>query len=350
MLSSKIKEVKKHPYKLFTFTLIFAAVGTLLLFRSLASPTNPPGDLNNDNTTNVFDLSILLTNWNQANRTPAQGDLNNDTITDIFDLSILLTNWGRTGSGDGSPEPNGPGGLWTLKFRDEFSGSSLDLSKWRPNWLAGTDTALTPPINSLESGCYDPAQVSVGGGFLTLSAVAVTPGSRPGCVVRGGTNASYASGIVTSRHDYTFTYGYFEARIWLPPGSGLGQNWAAFWADGTGTWPTTGEIDVMEVLSNHIPCWHFHYQDSNNTHQGPGGCPTLAQLGSNYSGWHVFGAEWEAESIKYYYDGQQVGQVTTGVTSAPMFLIANYAVSASGTPPIIVPQHMLVDYIRHWQR
>jgi beta-glucanase (GH16 family) len=248
------------------------------------------------------------------------------------------------------PQPLGPTGSWSLRFNDEFNGSTLDLSKWRPNWLAGTDTALTPPINSLESGCYDPAQVSVGGGNLTLAAVAVTPGSRPGCVVRGGANASYASGIITSRHDYTFTYGYIESRIWLPPGNGLGQNWAAFWADGTGTWPTTGEIDVMEVLSNHIPCWHFHYQDSSGNHQGPGGCPTLAQLGGNYSGWHVFGAEWEPGSIKYFYDGQQVGQITSGVTNAPMFLIANYAVSATGTPPIVVPQNMQVDYIRHWQR
>ncbi len=268
-------------------------------------------------------------------------------VSDALASSGQAVHFGATSV---NPQPNGPTGAWSLKFSDEFDGSSLDLSKWRPNWLAGTDTALTPPINALESGCYDPAQVSVAAGVLKLEAVAITPGSRSGCITRSGANAAYASGIVTSRHDYTFTYGYMESRIWLPPGSGLGQNWAAFWADGTGTWPTTGEIDVMEVLSNHIPCWHFHYQDSSGNHQGPGGCPTLSQLNGNYSGWHIFGAAWEPGSITYYYDGQQVGQITAGVTSASMFLILNYAVSATGTPPIVVPQHMQVDYVRHWQR
>src|SRR5664279_1876043 len=53
------------------------------------------GDLNNDNVVNVFDLSVLLTNWGKAG-VPA--DLNNSGSVDVFDLSILLSNWGQTGS------------------------------------------------------------------------------------------------------------------------------------------------------------------------------------------------------------------------------------------------------------
>jgi hypothetical protein len=49
-----------------------------------------PGDLNKDNIVNVFDLSILLTNWNTTN---TGSDLNKDNIVNVFDLSILLTNW-----------------------------------------------------------------------------------------------------------------------------------------------------------------------------------------------------------------------------------------------------------------
>lgn len=63
-------------------------------------PTNTPtpttqaktGDLNNDNQVNIFDLSILLSNWNSTNPT---ADINDDGIVNVFDLSILLSNWGK---------------------------------------------------------------------------------------------------------------------------------------------------------------------------------------------------------------------------------------------------------------
>jgi hypothetical protein len=48
------------------------------------------GDLNKDGTVNIFDLSILLSNWDSSDPT---ADLNNDGIVNIFDLSILLSNW-----------------------------------------------------------------------------------------------------------------------------------------------------------------------------------------------------------------------------------------------------------------
>ena len=79
---------------------------------------------------------------------------------------------------------------------------------------AGTDTAITKPVNSAELSCYDPAQVSVGGGNLRLRAVA-----RP-CRANNGITYAYASGLVESAHDFTFTFGRLEARIWVPPGSG----------------------------------------------------------------------------------------------------------------------------------
>jgi hypothetical protein len=55
--------------------------------------TEPPGttgDLNGDGVVNIFDLSILLSNWGTSN---PDADLNNDGVVNIFDLSILLSNW-----------------------------------------------------------------------------------------------------------------------------------------------------------------------------------------------------------------------------------------------------------------
>jgi hypothetical protein len=54
------------------------------------------GDVNNDGSVNIFDLSILLSDYG---KTTAQSsnpacDLNSDANIDIFDLSILLSNYG----------------------------------------------------------------------------------------------------------------------------------------------------------------------------------------------------------------------------------------------------------------
>src|SRR5690606_17112798 len=112
-----------------------------------------------------------------------------------------------------SPQPNGPSGNFNLVFSDEFDGNRLDLNKWRPNWLGGSDTAVTPPVNTLELSCYDPGHVKVADGYLHLIADRNTP---PGCRTRNGRTASYASGLIQSNGHFNFTYGYYEARMYLP--------------------------------------------------------------------------------------------------------------------------------------
>ena len=128
------------------------------------------------------------------------------------------------------------GGSWNMVFDSEFNGSSLDTSQWSTGWFG---SGITTGANSAEVDCYDPAQVSVSGGVLNLSAVA----RAESC---GGVTQPYASGMVTTDGNFSFTYGYMEARLWLP-GTGSIADWPAFWADGQ-NWPTTGEMDTLEGL------------------------------------------------------------------------------------------------------
>ncbi len=228
-----------------------------------------------------------------------------------------------------APAPTSPPGATEL-FRDDFDGSTLDRSKWRPNWLAGTDDAVTKPVNSAELSCYDPAQVSVSGGYLHLHAV------DRACRADNGVTYPYASGLVESAEHFTFTYGRIEARIFVPPGSAGAANWPTFWANGTGTWPVTGELDVMEGLEGHA-CWHFH-----STLGGPGGCAPWPDP----TGWHTFAADWAPGSITYFYDGEQVGRVASGITASPMYLVLNLGISTSISPPVQLPSEMLVDWVR----
>ena len=237
----------------------------------------------------------------------------------------------------GGLSPLGVSGHWTLTFDDEFNGSSLDLTKWQPNWLGADNTAVTPPDNGDDQNCMNPSQVSVGGGYLHLTAVA-----RP-CTADNKHTYPYTSGLVNTRKSFTFTYGYAEARIYVPASaSGVPVNFPAFWANGTGTWPSTGELDVMEVLNSCGPGEGFHF------HSNPGafgGCPTAPVR----SGWHTFGADWQPGVVTYYYDGVQVGHVTQGITGSPMYLILNNSVDPTYGGPTQVSSDLQVDYVRVWQ-
>src|SRR5258708_5821867 len=74
-----------------------AAIG-LIALRSHAAGL--AGDINHDGTVNVFDLSIMLSDWGTNNAT---ADLNGDGTVNVFDLSTLLSHWGQTG---GTPAPS----------------------------------------------------------------------------------------------------------------------------------------------------------------------------------------------------------------------------------------------------
>jgi beta-glucanase (GH16 family) len=242
-----------------------------------------------------------------------------------------------------NPQPKGVPGHWRLIWRDEFRGQHLNTGKWRPNWLAGSDNAVTKPINSAEKAAYDPRQVSVKHGKLRLKAVRRTTHANDGRTYQ------YASGIVESAHDFRFTHGYAEARIYLPPNrdrslgalGSCGPNWAAFWINGE-TWPDDGEIDVMECLSDDDASWHYHWSGGQN-----GGYPNGWQGDMPGSGgWHTFGVNWTSNALTFYYDGKRVGRQTEGVTSTPHYLILNLAISDN---EIKVPQTMKVGYVRVWK-
>ena len=71
---------------------------------------------------------------------------------------------------------------------------------------------------------------------------------------------------------------------------------------------------------------------------GRTGCPE----GTYPGGWHTFAADWEPGIVTYYYDGVDIGSVTSGITSAPMFLILDYAAGTLAQ----APDTMKVDYLR----
>lgn len=234
----------------------------------------------------------------------------------------------------GPPTPAGVPGNWNLAFDDEFNGVGLDTSKWSTGWLG---SGITGPVNDKEKECYDPAQVTESGGSLNLSLVA----KSESC---GISDPRYASGLVNTADKFTYTYGVLEVRVWLPGANASPNriaNWPAVWTDGQ-DWPYTGENDVVEGLGGRV-CAHFHSSvDTQGAGAGGGtGCP-----GGTYAGgWHTYAANWQPGSVTYYYDGVNIGSVTRGVTSAPMFIVLSYAAGAYPSAPAT----MKIDYVRVWQ-
>jgi beta-glucanase (GH16 family) len=240
---------------------------------------------------------------------------------------------GSTSADPGGPQPTGDPGEWRTIFDDEFVGTSLARSKWSTGWF--DPSGISGPVGpATELECYDPSHVVVGGGELDLNLTS-TPET---CASGGGSlHMPYTSAIVTTNGKFSFTYGFVEARIWLP-GSGAIADWPAFWAEGQ-TWPTDGELDVVEGINGYAN-WHFH---------DPAGAPGGFSQGQYAGGWHTFGADWEPGSVTWYYDGENVGATTMGITSSPMYLILDLAIDRVNSGPLEAPATMRVSYVRVWQ-
>jgi beta-glucanase (GH16 family) len=236
----------------------------------------------------------------------------------------------------GTPQPVGVAGHWRLIFDDEFNDRSLDLRKWQPNWLGPTESAVTPPVTRFDLNCVAPTQVSEGGGAVSLSAAARS------CTVGRDHHYHYASGLINTARSFTFTFGYLEARIYVPADStGQPVDFPAFWATGTGPWPASGELDVMETLRGCGPGPAFHF------HSGAGASGACIPAATS-PGWHVFAAHWSRGAVSYLYDGRPVGTITRGITSKPMYLVLNNSVDPTYGASS-APSSMMVDYVRVWQ-
>lgn len=241
--------------------------------------------------------------------------------------------------------PLGPTGQWTRAFDDEFAGTVLDASKWRPNRSGGA--AQDAPFNvGVEGAYFDPTQVTVAGGQLAL-----TVDTTKSATI-GGTTYPWASGTVSTEGFYTMPDGaYLEARIFVPAATGDGTGlWPAFWAVVSGRWPP--EIDVFEYFNTAAadqarPYFNYHYDPGTGATQtgpSPYGVATQDYRGS----WHTYGVLRSGGTATPYLDGiAYPGVAATGIVDTlPYFVILNLSVYASGTPRN--GAQMLVDWVRVW--
>ncbi|MEX2681121.1 MAG: family 16 glycosylhydrolase [Candidatus Sigynarchaeota archaeon] len=249
------------------------------------------------------------------------------------------------------PGPLRDQGRWGIIFEDNFDGTSLNLSRWSYNypvdWPHGGHTHNHEAYMAEEN-------VLVEGGLLRIVGEDRRHPSAPPPEETGWGYLSYnyTAGAIHTMGKFSAKYGYFEARMKFPEGpTGF---WPAFWTlNEAGGWPP--EIDIHEWLSNKPRTLYctFHYRDEANAHRSSG--DSIDLLPDMSKGFHVYGVEWSADSIAWYFDNAKVYSYSNPATIAQLqaqYIIINLAVGGWAAPPdasTAWPAYYEVDWVRVWQ-
>lgn len=264
------------------------------------------------------------------------------------------------------------GQQWNSTWSDEFNNASSNAANNTGDFAGFSyDTGGGGWGNQeLETYTTNAANVSVGSeGALHLTAIGSTSGG----------NTTYTSARIKTPTLFSQTYGLFEFRAKLPVGNGL---WPALWmmpkTSAYGSWPTSGEIDVLESNANgqhntaqgslHTGSSPGTQYTQTTTYYGPGGTSSHPTLDTTT--YHTYDLQWAAgsdsnhpSSLTWYVDGSPYETITGGwvipsghTASAPFdqpfYLIMNLAVGGTyvnGASPGAGSYEMDVDYVRAYQ-
>jgi beta-glucanase (GH16 family) len=258
-----------------------------------------------------------------------------------------------------------------LLWSDDFignKGSSINSKNW-----SARNCHRTP--GSFGGGaCFDaevvyyaPSAIALDGsadGAAVISTNRIT-GALPadaGMCLSG--SCFFTSGRFDTHGKVAFQYGFIEARIKMPAGSG---NHPAFWMLGDNInqvgWPLSGEMDITEIRGNDprtaTSATHFSTVYSANTccnnHRY---LVNELDVGADVTvDFHTYAVAWLPNSISYYVDGKLISTTTPAQVGGhwsfndKFFLIVNNAVNASfsGSWQNLFSSQMTIDWVRSYQ-
>ena len=261
--------------------------------------------------------------------------------------------------------------IGNLLWGDDFKGNK-GTSINGQNWSARNCHRV--PTSMGGGACFDsevvyyaPSAIKLdgsddGAAVITTTRITGALPSDAGKCLTG--NCSYVSGRFDTHGKVAFQYGFIEARIKMPAGSG---NHPAFWMLGDNInqvgWPYSGEMDITEIRGNEptIATSATHYSTINS----PNTCCAnhqykVAALGvgaDTSAGYHTYAVAWMPNSISYYVDNRLISTTTPSnlggqwVFNNKFFLILNNAVNAgfSGSWQNLQSSTMSIDWVRSYQ-
>ncbi|MEU3305112.1 MULTISPECIES: glycoside hydrolase family 16 protein [unclassified Streptomyces] len=233
-----------------------------------------------------------------------------------------------------------------LVFSDEFTGTSLDTSKWTARDQERTESSRTDGIR----WWYKPANVRVitsDGGNLALDLTRLA-------------DRQYAGGRVDSQGKFDYTHGTLEARVHTPYATN--GHLAAVWlqaSGGHGSTPGTAadgaEYDITETAdqADTYPVT-IHYDGYAAEHKQSSA--TVSAPGLHSSWYHTYGMSWTPTRIQFTYDGAVVRTVTDPklislVREFPILSheVLQFADGSVTNAPLDSSSTVYVDHIRVWQ-
>ncbi len=282
--------------------------------------------------------------------------LRNGSITFIIVAMLALAGWLSLPQFSQVASAGLDDSSYKLVWQDEFDGNSLNTDNWGYQTGGWGASGIQ---NCYKSGADN---VAVSGGTLKITAQYV-----PGVSCSGGTR-DFTSGFVQTKDKKTWTYGYFEARMKMPTNNG--STWPALWMSPNearyGSWPASGEIDIIEA-KGHDPTYvagNAHWGTSSKRNQKPG---VTRQV--NTGDWHVYAVKWQEGKLEFFVDGELYHVIdnfhgpsaTThpGPFNIPFYIRINMAIGGSYLDPphndannniANFPATMEVDYVRVYQK
>lgn len=232
--------------------------------------------------------------------------------------------------------PTGPSGNYNLVLDESFNGTGINTTYWN------TGLWFTSVING-ELQAYRPENVRVSGGTLSLVA------ENRAAQTTWGEGMSYASGAITTRNKFTFTYGVVEARLRVPVGTGL----SSLFQLQPNNKRSPPEITMMSALGQTPGTTGFMYKfyDINGAVKALVGAVNGVDFSDAY---HLFTLEWTDTRINFFVDGILKGTYTgDSILRDDAFIMLSLAVGGvtAGNPAGVgFPQSLQADYIRVWQK
>jgi beta-glucanase (GH16 family) len=169
----------------------------------------------------------------------------------------------------------------------------------------------------------------------------------------------YTSARMVTKGKGDFLYGRIEVRAKLPSGRGT---WPAIWmlsTDGQyGTWPASGEIDIMEHVGYDPNKVHssVHTTAFNHTRNTQKSASKIIPDATD--AFHIYRIDWTPYAIRSFIDGEMYFEFInqgTGFTVWPFdkkqHLLLNIAVGGNwggvqGVDNTVFPATMQVDYVK----
>jgi beta-glucanase (GH16 family) len=240
---------------------------------------------------------------------------------------------------------------YNLIWADEFDQAALNLSDWTYETGDGCPGNCGWGNNELQY--YREDNTSIVNGNLVITAKRQNFGSN-----------DYTSSRLVTKGKKQFKFGRIDIRAALPEGKGM---WPALWMLGSNVdainWPACGEIDIMELtgdLPNRV-LGTVHYGADLSHHEFNSGTKYLGGTNNFHDEFHVFSLNWENNLMEFLVDGEVYYTITpaslNGATypfNKNFFFIFNVAVGGNfpGSPDNLTsfPQHMIVDYVRVFQK